>query len=115
MPGSVAGASPARNERPPCAWSGTALSAERRGCYTRRHCTMAGPGRPGSGPGGMPREDTMARPGMRELIGRAMIDKDFLTDLVRDPATVLGGYDLEAEERAAIMQAVARTRKPRRA
>jgi hypothetical protein len=42
----------------------------------------------------------MARPGMRELIGRAMIDKDFLTDLVRDPATVLGGYDLEAAERA---------------
>lgn len=53
----------------------------------------------------------MARPGMRELIGRAMIDKDFLTDLVSDPATVLGGYDLEAEERAAIMQAVARSGK----
>jgi hypothetical protein len=72
---------------------------------------MARLGRRAPGSDHMPREDTMARPGMRELIGRAMIDKDFLTDLVRDPATVLGGYDLEAEERAAIMQAVARSGK----
>ena len=40
-----------------------------------------------------------------------MIDKDFLADLVRDPALVLAGYELAAEERAAIMQAVARTGK----
>ena len=31
----------------------------------------------------------MARPGIRDLVGRAMIDKDFLADLVRDPALVL--------------------------
>jgi hypothetical protein len=50
----------------------------------------------------------MERPGIRELIGRAMIDKEFMGELLRDPATVLAGYDLAAEERAAIMQAVAR-------
>ena len=53
----------------------------------------------------------MARPGIRELIGRAMIDEGFLTDLVRDPAPILAEYDLTADERAAIMQAVARTGK----
>jgi len=51
----------------------------------------------------------MGRPGIRELVGRAMIDREFLADLVRDPALVLAEYDLEADERAAIMQAVART------
>lgn len=53
----------------------------------------------------------MARPGIRELIGRAMIDNGFLADLVRDPAPILAQYDLETDERAAIMQAVARTGK----
>ncbi len=53
----------------------------------------------------------MERPKMRELIGRAMIDTEFLEELIRDPAAVLTGYDLEAEERAAIMQAVSRTGK----
>jgi hypothetical protein len=28
----------------------------------------------------------MARPGIRDLVGRAMIDRDFLADLVREPA-----------------------------
>ena len=51
----------------------------------------------------------MQRPGIRDLVGRVMIDKDFLAELVRDPATVLGDYELSAEERAAIMQAVGRT------
>jgi hypothetical protein len=51
----------------------------------------------------------MARLGIRELVGRAMIDKEFLAELMRDPAPILAGYDLEADERAAIMQAVART------
>ncbi len=51
----------------------------------------------------------MGRPGFRELVGRAMIDKDFFTDLMRDPAAVLAAYDLEADERAAVMKAVART------
>ncbi len=51
----------------------------------------------------------MARMDIRDLVGRVMIDKQFLADLVRDPATVLADYDLSSEERAAIMQAVGRT------
>lgn len=50
----------------------------------------------------------MDRPGLRELVGRVMIDKQFLADLVRDPATMLAEYDLNAEERQAVMQAVGR-------
>ena len=50
----------------------------------------------------------MERPGIRDLVGRAMIDKQLLADLVRDPATMLADYDLSAEERQAIMQAVGR-------
>lgn len=46
--------------------------------------------------------------GIRDLVGRVMLDKQFLTDLVRDPATVLAEFDLTADERAAIMQAVGR-------
>ena len=55
------------------------------------------------------REDRMGRPGIRDLVGRAMIDRDFLAELVRDPGTVLAAYELAADERAAVMQAVART------
>jgi hypothetical protein len=51
----------------------------------------------------------MGRPGIRDLIGRAMIEKEFLSELVRDPETVLAGFDLDSEERSALMQAVART------
>jgi len=51
----------------------------------------------------------MARPGIRELVGRAMVDRNFLAEMVKDPAVVLARYDLEAEERAAIMQAIAHT------
>jgi hypothetical protein len=50
----------------------------------------------------------MDRPGLRDLVGRAMIDKQFLADLVRDPATMLADYDLNVEERQAVMQAVGR-------
>lgn len=50
----------------------------------------------------------MARPGIRELVGRAMIEKDFLGELVRDPETVLARYELDDDERAAVMQAVGR-------
>ena len=53
----------------------------------------------------------MGRPGIRQLIGRAMIDKDFLSELVRDPDRVLVDYDLTGEERAAIMQAAGRNEK----
>ena len=51
----------------------------------------------------------MERPGIRELVGRAMIEREFLEDLVRDPAPILAHYELTADERAAIMQAVGRT------
>jgi hypothetical protein len=51
----------------------------------------------------------MARPGIRDLVGRAMIDKHFLAELVRDPHTVLAEFELSAEERTAIMQAVGRS------
>ena len=47
--------------------------------------------------------------GIRDLVGRAMIDKKFLADLVRDPVTMLADYDFSADERTAIMQAVGRT------
>jgi hypothetical protein len=50
----------------------------------------------------------MERLGIRDLVGRAMIDKKFLTDLVRDPVTMLADYDLSVDERNAIMQAVGR-------
>ena len=51
----------------------------------------------------------MARPGIRDLVGRAMIDRDFLADLVREPALMLADFDLSSEERAAILQAVRKT------
>jgi len=50
----------------------------------------------------------MGRPGIRDLIGRAMVDREFLAELVRDPDTVLAGYDLEADERRAVLNAAAR-------
>ena len=50
----------------------------------------------------------MASKGIQDLVGRAMIDKQFLADLVRDPETTLADYDLSAEERTAIMQAAGR-------
>jgi hypothetical protein len=50
----------------------------------------------------------MGRPGIRELVGRAMIDKEFLAELVRDPGRVLADYELTGEERAAILQAAGR-------
>jgi hypothetical protein len=51
----------------------------------------------------------MGRLSIRDLVGRAMIDKEFIVELVRDPQTVLADFELSGEERAAIMQAVGRT------
>lgn len=51
----------------------------------------------------------MGRPGIRDLVGRLMIDREFLEELVRDPTPFLAAYDLSADERAAVMQAVERT------
>ncbi len=46
--------------------------------------------------------------GLRELIGRAMIDPDFLGDLQRAPDTVLEDFQLSPEERATVRQALVR-------
>ncbi|HKW94749.1 MAG TPA: hypothetical protein VJX92_22885 [Methylomirabilota bacterium] len=53
----------------------------------------------------------MAGKGIQDLVGQVMIDKEFLADLVRDPAGVLAAFELTAEERAAIMQALGSTAK----
>ncbi|MBI4589908.1 MAG: hypothetical protein HY725_13820 [Candidatus Rokubacteria bacterium] len=50
----------------------------------------------------------MAGEGLKELVGRAMIDPDFLQALVRDPYTVLADYELSAEERTSVLQAIAK-------
>jgi hypothetical protein len=45
---------------------------------------------------------------LQELIGRVMIDPDFLVELQRAPDAVLAGYDLKDDERTAVRQALAR-------
>jgi hypothetical protein len=53
-----------------------------------------------------------------ELIGRAMIDPDFLADLQRSPEPILAQYDLNEQERSTVLGALARlaqTPKPQRA
>jgi hypothetical protein len=45
---------------------------------------------------------------LTELIGRAMIDPDFLADLQRAPETVLAQYELSDEERRTVLGALAR-------
>jgi hypothetical protein len=51
----------------------------------------------------------VASKGIQDLVGQVMIDKEFLAELVRDPARVLVGFDLTADERAAIMHALGST------
>ena len=51
----------------------------------------------------------MAGKGIQDLVGQVMIDKEFLADLVSDPARVLAGFELTADERAAIMLALGST------
>jgi hypothetical protein len=51
----------------------------------------------------------VAGKGIQDLVGQVMIDKEFLVDLVRDPAQVLAGFELTADERAVIMQALGST------
>jgi hypothetical protein len=46
---------------------------------------------------------------IQDLVGQVMIDKEFLAELVRDPARILATFDLTAEERAAIMHALGST------
>ena len=50
----------------------------------------------------------MAEQGLKELVGRVMIDPEFLQALVRDPHTVLAEYELNAEERTSVLQAIAK-------
>lgn len=56
----------------------------------------------------IPRE--MAQ-GLRELVGRVMIDPDFLVELQRSPNALLAQYELSDDERATIFQALARLAK----
>jgi hypothetical protein len=57
----------------------------------------------------------VSRPGLRELIGRAMVDEEFRERLIGDPAVVLVDFDLEADERAAVVKAVTQSRsRPKR-
>ncbi|MGH7316406.1 MAG: hypothetical protein ACREI6_07195 [Candidatus Rokuibacteriota bacterium] len=51
----------------------------------------------------------MAGKGIQDLVGQVMIDKEFLAELVREPSRVLAAFDLTADERAAIMQALGST------
>ena len=46
--------------------------------------------------------------GFRELVGRIMIDPDFLGDLLRDPVATLAEFTLSADERDTVLQAVGR-------
>ena len=50
----------------------------------------------------------MAEQGLKELVGLVMIDPDFLQALVRDPSAVLADFELSAEERAMVLQAIAK-------
>jgi hypothetical protein len=46
--------------------------------------------------------------GLRDLVGRAMIDPDFLADLQRSPDVVLAQYQLTDDERTTVRRALAR-------
>lgn len=53
---------------------------------------------------------TMAE-GLRELVGRAMVDQEFLAELRRAPEPVLARYQLNADERATVLSALERLAK----
>jgi hypothetical protein len=44
--------------------------------------------------------------GLRELIGRAMIDPEFVADLQHSPETILAQFELTDDERTAVRQAL---------
>ena len=46
--------------------------------------------------------------GLRELIGRAMIDPEFMADLQRSPETVLAQFQLNTDESTAVRHALLR-------
>jgi hypothetical protein len=45
---------------------------------------------------------------IQDLVGRVMLDREFLSRLARDPDGILAGYELTADERAVIMHALGR-------
>jgi hypothetical protein len=45
---------------------------------------------------------------IQDLVGRVMLDKEFLARLARDADGILAGYELTADERAVIIQALGR-------
>jgi hypothetical protein len=47
-------------------------------------------------------------PRLPELVGRVMIDPEFLADLQRAPESVLAQYELSEDERATVLSALAR-------
>jgi hypothetical protein len=49
--------------------------------------------------------------GLRELVGRVMIDPDFLAELQREPEPLLAQYQLSDTERATVEQALVRLAK----
>jgi hypothetical protein len=49
--------------------------------------------------------------GLRDLVGRVMIDPDFLADLQRTPEPLLAQYELSDAERATVQQALIRLAK----
>jgi hypothetical protein len=51
---------------------------------------------------------SMTGKAIQDLVGRVMVDQEFLADLVRDPDAVLAGYELTAEERSVILLAIGR-------
>jgi hypothetical protein len=55
------------------------------------------------------RGDTVTGKAIQDLVGRVMIDRQFLEGLVRNPEQVLADYDLSPDERAIIMQALGRS------
>jgi hypothetical protein len=46
--------------------------------------------------------------GLRELIGRAMVDQEFLAELQRAPEPILSQYTLNPAERATVLTALVR-------
>ena len=47
-------------------------------------------------------------PRLPELVGRVMIDPDFLEDLQRAPEPILAEYELSEDERTTVLSALAR-------
>ena len=48
---------------------------------------------------------------LRELVGRAMVDPEFLADLQKSPEPILAQYELKDDERATVLSALARLAK----